>query len=146
MQSFARITHALLRRFSRQRPLRAGSLIVTVFGDSLATRRCEVGLAGLIEILAPFGITERLVRTSIGRLAEQDWLQSRRVGRASFYRLTPAGEKRFAEATARIYAPPPSDWNGEWTLVIVPNDVPAAQRDRVRKELAWLGFGQWSQS
>src|SRR3981081_3710079 len=96
-----RFVEALLQRFSRRRPLRAGSLIVSVFGDSIAPRRSEVALARLLDLLVPFGITERLARSSIGRLAQEDWLQSRRAGRASFYRLTAAGAERLAAATQR---------------------------------------------
>jgi phenylacetic acid degradation operon negative regulatory protein len=135
----------LLRRFGRQRPLRAGSLIVTLFGDAIAARGSEVALAALIGLLAPFGITARLARTSIGRLAQEGWLRARRSGRASFYRLTDSGEARFAQATARIYAAPPRDWHREWTLVVLPNTLTAPSRETTRKELAWMGFGQWSQ-
>jgi phenylacetic acid degradation operon negative regulatory protein len=141
-----RFVEGLLQRFSRRRPLRAGSLIVSVFGDSIASRRSEVALAGLLDLLVPFGITERLARTSIGRLAQEDWLQSRRAGRASFYRLTPSGAERFAEATERIYAAPKRDWSGEWTVVLLPNANGGAERDSVRRELSWMGFGQCSPS
>src|ERR1700760_1992542 len=50
-------------------PPRARSLIVTVWGDALAPHGGEVWLAGLIRLLAPFGINERLTRTSVFRLA-----------------------------------------------------------------------------
>ena len=34
----ARATNALLARFQRQRPLRSGSLLISVLGDSIAPR------------------------------------------------------------------------------------------------------------
>ena len=42
-------------------------------------------LAGLIRLLAPFGINERLVRTSVFRLARDGWLKAkpRRAARAA---------------------------------------------------------------
>ena len=118
-RDFADIARGLLRAFRQRRPLRGGSLITTVFGDSLAARNCEVSLSGLIELLAPFGLTERLVRTSIGRLAQDDWVTAHRVGRLSFYRLSAAGNVRFAAATRRIYAAPGEEWRGFWTTLIV---------------------------
>ena len=47
---------ALVARFRRQRPLRGGSLIVTLFGDSIVPRGGIVALGSLIELAAPFGL------------------------------------------------------------------------------------------
>src|SRR5438105_1576103 len=131
---------ALLRRWRAQRPLRAGSLLVTIFGDAIAPRGAAVTLGSLIRLAAPFGLTERLVRTSVARLARDGWLVAKRSGRRSEYRLTRSGAERFAEATRRIYGENPSLWDGKWTLVV----VPAARRRRahLRQDLKWLGFGQ----
>src|SRR5256885_4542992 len=89
---------ALLRNFRAQRPLRGGSLLITVFGDSIAPRGGAVTLGSLIRLAAPFGLTERLVRTSVARLARQGWLAGKRSGRRSEYRLTRTGAERFAQA------------------------------------------------
>jgi len=131
---------ALLRNFRAQRPLRGGSLLITVFGDSIAPRGGAVTVGSLIRLAAPFGLTERLVRTSVARLARDGWLVAKRSGRRSEYRLTRGGAERFAEATRRIYGESPSLWDGMWTLVV----VPAARRRRahLRQDLKWLGFGQ----
>ena len=51
--------------------------------------------------MQPFGLTERLVRTSVARLAPDDWLASRRSGRLSEYRLSHAGP----DALPRCHAP-----------------------------------------
>jgi phenylacetic acid degradation operon negative regulatory protein len=133
---------ALVARFRRQRPLRGGSLIITVFGDAIALRGGAVTLGSLIELMAPFGLTDRLVRTSVGRLACDDWLVSRRLGRLSEYALSTVGRERFAEATRRIYAGPATRWSGRWTLVLLPG-VDAAHRQRVRDALRWEGFGEF---
>src|SRR5205807_947267 len=111
---------ALLRRWRAQRPLRAGSLLVTIFGDAIAPRGAAVTLGSLIRLAAPFGLTERLVRTSVARLARDGWLAARRSGRRSEYRLTRAGAERFAEATRRIYGQSPGAWDGRWTLLVIP--------------------------
>jgi phenylacetic acid degradation operon negative regulatory protein len=139
--ALTRRTDALVARFRRQRPLRGGSLLVTILGDAIAPRGGVIALGSLIELARPFGITDRHVRTAIGRLANEQWVSSQRSGRVSFYRLTNHGRARFAEATQRIYGAPPAEWNGEWTLVIFPRTL-GASRDELREELTWLGFGQ----
>ncbi|MBS0393206.1 MAG: phenylacetic acid degradation operon negative regulatory protein PaaX [Proteobacteria bacterium] len=134
-------TAALLSRFRRQRPLRTGSLIVTIFGDLLAPRGGAISLGSLIKLLARFGPTERLVRTSVARLAHDGWLEGRRAGRLSEYRLSGTGRQRFQDATRRIYAGPAPDWPGRWTLVLLAG-VDAPARTRVRDLLRWEGFGE----
>ncbi|HKE46152.1 MAG TPA: phenylacetic acid degradation operon negative regulatory protein PaaX [Steroidobacteraceae bacterium] len=135
------LTSGLLQHFRRQSPLRGGSLIITIFGDSIAPRGGSIALASLIALARPFGLTERLVRTSVARLAQDGWLVSQRRGRVSFYSLTPLGLTRFAEATRRIYTESPKSWNRRWTLILLPPEL-GETRERVRDELAWLGFGQ----
>ncbi|HTV97069.1 MAG TPA: phenylacetic acid degradation operon negative regulatory protein PaaX [Steroidobacteraceae bacterium] len=134
---------ALLARFHRQRPLRAGSLIVTLFGDSIMPRGGAVSLGSLIQLALPFGLNERLVRTAAARLAHEGWVETRRVGKRSEYRLTATGRARFAEATERIYGAAGAPWSGRWTLLILP-PMPSTARQRLRKELAWQGFGELS--
>jgi phenylacetic acid degradation operon negative regulatory protein len=138
---FVARTNALVARFRRQRPLRGGSLLVTILGDSIAPRGGSIALGSLIGLATPFGLTDRLVRTSIGRLANEDWVSFERSGRVSFYSLTAHGRARFAEATQRIYGAAPQDWAGLWTLVVVPPALKTV-RDDLRDELLWLGFGQ----
>jgi len=133
----------LVARFRRQRPPRAGSLIVTIFGDSLLPRGGTIALGSLIELAAPFGLNERLVRTATARLAQDGWLTARRVGKRSEYRLTEDGRAQFVEATERIYGEAGANWSGRWTLVVLPS-LPAAQRQRLRRELAWQGYGELS--
>jgi phenylacetic acid degradation operon negative regulatory protein len=141
VNSTAAATQSLLRRFRAQRPLRGGSLLVTIFGDSIAPRGGVVTLGSLIQLAAPFGLTERLVRTSVARLAQDDWLVARRDGRRSEYRLTARGQQRFAEATQRIYGKGPASWDGQWTVLVLPPNG-SKHRENLREGLKWLGFGQ----
>lgn len=133
---------ALLRRFRRQRPLRSGSLLITLLGDAIAPRGGRVSLGSLIRLAAPFGLPERLVRTSVARLAQDGWLVARRSGRKSEYALTALGRRRFAAATRRIYGDRPHAWNRCWTLVLLSPAKGGLERERAREELRWLGFGQ----
>jgi phenylacetic acid degradation operon negative regulatory protein len=129
---------ALLRAFRAQRPLRAGSLLVTICGDAIAPRGGAVTLGSLIRLAAPFGLSERLVRTSVARLAREGWLAARREGRRSEYHLSAQGAQRFAEATRRIYGRHPG-WDGYWTLLVLAN---GRRHKALRATLRWLGFGQ----
>src|SRR5438874_11294617 len=108
---------AVLRNFRAQRPLRGGSLLVTLFGDSIAPRGAAVTPGSLIRLAAPFGLTERLVRTSVARLARDGWLAARRSGRRSEYRLTRGGAERFAAARRRIDGHGPGAARGRRALV-----------------------------
>ena len=86
----------LIKRFQQQRPLRTGSLIITLFGDAIVPRGGTVWLGSLIELLAPMGVSQRLVRTSVFRLTREGWLMAEKVGRRSYYGLTGAGRRRQA--------------------------------------------------
>jgi phenylacetic acid degradation operon negative regulatory protein len=149
MSPLAKPVETLLRRFHGQRPLRGGSLLMTIFGDAIAPRGGAVTLGSLIALTRPFGLAERLVRTSVARLAAEGWLTATRHGRRSEYRLTESGRRLFAEATRRIYGVSPSSWMGQWTLAVLPPAGGDSSRVRgtrrgVREELRWLGFGQLS--
>ena len=134
---------SLINEFKSRPTVRAGSLITTVFGDVIAPRGGVVWLGSLIQAMAEFGISERLVRTSVFRLAKDGCLQSQQLGRRSYYSLTEEGHERFEQATHRIYAEPSSEWDGTWCLVLL-SGLDSANKDLVRKEAAWIGFGAMS--
>lgn len=134
---------SLLLDFCNRRPIRAGSLIVTVFGDSISQHGNSVWLGSLIRALEPFGLNQRLVRTSVYRLIQDDWLCARQIGRKSYYSFTESGLQHYQQAARRIYASDLPPWDGLWTLVI-PSDLADPARDRLRKELAWQGYGSLS--
>jgi phenylacetic acid degradation operon negative regulatory protein len=141
--SLESVCRRLVAEFQSRPTVRAGSLITTIFGDAIAPRGGVVWLGSLIEAMSELGISERLVRTSVFRLAKDGWLQSNQVGRRSYYSLTEEGRERFEQATHRIYAEPSSQWDGTWCLVLL-SGLDAADKDTVRKEAAWLGFGAMS--
>lgn len=130
-----------LRKFIDQHPARAKSLIITVYGDLIAAHGGTVWLGSFIRLMAPLGLNERTVRTSVYRLSQEKWLVSEQRGRKSHYSLTPSGRRRFEHAYRRIYFEPRHTWAGEWQLVLIPSSVDGAQRDALRKELAWAGYG-----
>jgi len=123
-------------------PLRAKSLVMTLFGDAIAPHGGKIWLGSLIELMAPFGVSDRLVRTSVFRLTEEGWLASARNGRRSAYSITDDALRRFGQAYRRVYAPLEPAWDGCWVLLFATHaDVAPARRTLFRKQLAWEGFG-----
>ncbi|MBT8137187.1 MAG: phenylacetic acid degradation operon negative regulatory protein PaaX [Gammaproteobacteria bacterium] len=141
--SFTQATAGLISAFGEQRPIRAGSLLITVFGDSIAPHGGTVWLGALIRALEGFGINQRLVRTSVFRLVRDGWLSTEQLGRRSYYSLTDDGRQRFADASRRIYSAPLTDWSGQWTFVLL-SGLDATSREDARKSLRWLGFAPFS--
>lgn len=128
-------------RYLDEEQPRSKSLIVSVFGDSIAPYAAGLWLSDLIRLMEPLGVNERLVRTSAFRLVEEHWLTPRREGRRSHYTLTGSGSRRFATAYSRIYTPPQLEWDGNWTLVLLPrNGDSPPERLELRRELEWEGF------
>ena len=130
-----------IARFLSTDPPRSKSLVMTIFGDAIAPHGARLWLGSLIELVAPMGVTDRLVRTSVFRLAQEGWLVASREGRRSSYALLPEARPRFERANRRIYAPPGLNWDGRWTIVMAPNgSIDAGLRAAVRKELEWEGY------
>ena len=130
-----------IARFLAERPVRANSLIITVYGDMIAVHGGTVWLGSFIRLVAPLGMNERMVRTSVFRLIKEQWLIAEQLGRRSYYSLTALGRRRFEHAYRRIYEAPPTDWNGQWQLLLAGSSLPPAAREALRKELLWEGFG-----
>jgi phenylacetic acid degradation operon negative regulatory protein len=105
----------------------------------------SVWLGTLVRWLEPFGITERNTRTATTRLVNEGWLDRSLHGRKSELALAEAGRHRTREADHRIYTAAPSPWKGTWSLVLLGHcGLPSASRDRIRRELRLLGFGELS--
>jgi phenylacetic acid degradation operon negative regulatory protein len=138
--SLKNATEGLVAEFRARPTIRAGSLIITIFGDAIAPRGGTVWIGSLIRVLDDFGINERLVRTSVFRVTKDHWLDVEQVGRRSYYSLSSDGADRFEQATLRIYGDPRQSWDGDWCLVLLAG-LDAEQKEQVRRELGWLGFG-----
>jgi phenylacetic acid degradation operon negative regulatory protein len=123
--------------------LRPRSLLFTLFGDYVYPQRGEIRLAALVAIGGVLGMSEAAVRSAVARLAREGWIRPERRGRSSFYRLSDAGRALIEEGTRRIYRANGRAWDGSWCLLTysIP-ETKRALRDRMRKQLAWLGFGQ----
>ncbi len=125
--------------------MQSGSLITSVFGDVVLPRGGHIWLGSLIRLLAPLGLNERLVRTTVFRLLKDEWLSTRAQGRRTDYHLTPAGEALFLQASQHIYATESPTWDRQWRLLLVVGDLPAKAREQLRRALFWQGFGDLGQ-
>jgi len=105
----------IVKNFQKKRPLRAGSPIITIYGDAIVPRGGNVWLGSLMKLVEPMGISQRLVRTSVYRLVQESWLQTEKVGRCSYYSLTGPGLRRVRTGLpARLQ---PGHRRTEWKLV-----------------------------
>lgn len=140
---FDECVDTLLEEFAKRQPKRTGSLLVSVFGDAITPHGGSVWLGSLINALEPFGVNQRLVRTSVFRLSKDGWLSSEQIGRRSYYSLTETGQRQFSAASQRIYSEPRHEWRGTWNLVLL-SGIDANHRDEARRRLSWLGFAPFS--
>jgi phenylacetic acid degradation operon negative regulatory protein len=132
-----------IRRTLAADPPRAKSLVVSLFGDAIAPRGGAIRLKNLIELLGPFEVNERLVRTSVFRLVQEDWLEIIRNGRESSYRLTRTGFRRLEHAYEKVYRRPAAAWDGTWTFILIPNEhLTVPRRLKLKQELEWEGVRQ----
>lgn len=85
---------------------------MTFMGDAVLPRGGSVALTTLSAVLDPLGVGGNVVRTALSRLGADGWVERRRVGRHSFYRLGVAREQEARAAAAIIYAPCGPGWDG----------------------------------
>ena len=135
-----RLDSAIDALLERLRP-DAKSLIVSLIGDAVAPHGGVVWLGSLVDLVEPFGLNDRVVRTSVFRLSKEGWLTSTQVGRRSAYGPTESGRRRFEAADRVIYAGRRPAWGGRWTVVFT-GLVEGEAREALRRDLAWQGFGQ----
>lgn len=127
----------LIARFAARRPLRAAAFIVTLYGDAIVPRGGLVWLGNVIEVCGAVGISETLVRTAVSRLVSGGHLTGSREGRRSYYRLTPDSLTAFEAAAEVIYRTPTVPDDGQWRLLIVPQD---RDDEALRQEIAACGY------
>ncbi len=129
-----------MTRNGQQRPQ---DLVFTLYGEYLLGRDEPAWVGSLIRLLEPFGLSEGAVRTVLSRMSRKGWLDARRVGRRAYYSLSDRGRTLLEEGQERIFhASWDRPWDGTW--LVVAYSIPETTRrlrDRLRVQLAWLGFG-----
>ncbi len=128
---------------------RPNSFIFTLFGDIVEREGGDHSLAigALIQLMGIFGVSEAAVRQAVSRLARQGWLLAQRRRNRAFYAVTERGRRRIEELNPRIYGPV-IEWDGRWRLLTYTTveESGRQRRDRLRKELAVLGWAPLSAS
>ncbi len=127
----------LIDDFSSRRALRAGSFIVTFYGDVILPRGASVWIGNLIETCRLVGINESLSRTAVSRLVDGGQLNGIRDGRRSYYHLTRSAAAEFRLAARAIHSQGSTPEAAPWTLVRVNCD---GASDAI-SALATRGFG-----
>src|SRR3954468_19667763 len=122
----------------KREPSRTGSIVITVFGDAIMPRGGSVWLGTLLEFFKTLDIDSGVVRTAMSRLATDGWVERKKGGRNSFYRLAQKGWETFDTAAKHIYNPQAADWTGRFELLLITN---AADRDASREALKEARFG-----
>lgn len=119
----------------------ARSVLVTIFGDTVLPVMRSVWMSQLFQLTEAFGFSDRLVRTSMFRLAGEGWLTNERIGRQSRYTLTDLAVAESTSANQRIYQATSVDWSGSWSLVLLDNsDLHTEEQTTLAEHLAWHGF------
>lgn len=137
---------AAISALIREDEPRTWSLIVTLFGDLARAPGAEVSGPVLSAITGRIGVRPEAMRVALHRLRKDGWIASRRAGRVSYYRLTPAGRAEAQAASPRIYgtAPPlPERWH---VLVAGPGDAEgriARDSELVAEGYLALAAGVW---
>jgi phenylacetic acid degradation operon negative regulatory protein len=132
------VVAALVDQFHRKPPVRAWSLIVTLYGDAIVPRGGSLWLGSLTDIMALFRIDAGHVRTAMSRLTADGWLERVRAGRNSYYRLSRRGQGSFSKATRRIYFAHEPEFDGKLRIALL--GPGAAVRSRLRNLLEDVGF------
>ncbi|MBI2756867.1 MAG: hypothetical protein HYX52_09170 [Chloroflexi bacterium] len=124
-------------------PPRARLMLLELLGNPAeGGERGGVRLAALVQLAADLGISDMALRSAKVRLAQGGLLTLVRRGRESLYELTERGRQEAERQRQRLFTPTEAWWDGAWYVVVL--SVPEARRDirdRMRKELSWMGFG-----
>ena len=119
------------------------AIVWDLFGDHLRyIHDGRVRMRALNQLLDLFGVGESTTRVVLSRMRREGWFTTSREGRQTSYALTRRSVRMLDEGQARIFDRGRDAWDGIWRTVIyaVPEES-RGERDRVRRTLAWHGFG-----
>ena len=122
--------------------LNARRTIFELYFDYIQHYGSSITPRALLRLTSELGISPNATRAALCRLAKQSWLQRKADRSHIFYELTAAGRERLEEVRPRMFSSRHSTWDGQWTILTysVPERL-NRHRDRLRRELTFLGFG-----
>jgi len=133
----------VLDRALKRRPVKAKSLIMTIFGDAVVPRGGRIWLSSLVSLASQFGLAEPLIRTSALRLANEDWLQRNQIGKYSYYSMSKRYSITDDALQSQIYNTADSLRRNGWTILRTFGDqLERSESYVLRKTLSSFGFGQ----
>jgi phenylacetic acid degradation operon negative regulatory protein len=124
-------------------PMKPRAILWDLFGDHLRyVGDGRIPMRALNRLLDVFGVGESTSRVVLSRMRREGWFTTYREGRQTSYAMTARSAAMLDDGRARIFDRGRDDWDGTWRMVIyaVPEES-RGERDRVRRALAWHGFG-----
>ena len=119
------------------------SIVFDLFGDHLRYCGGRARTQSLVELLSVFDVGEPTARIVLSRMRKEGWFETEREGRQVVYVLTDRSWRLLDEGRRRIFERVRHPWDGQWRLVLYSSDEQdRAGRERLRRTLSWLGFGQ----
>lgn len=110
---------ALARALHAQSRPRVWSLVVTILGDVAYPRGGWMAMADLHQIIEDIGFESGALRTAMSRLSGDGWVERRKEGRNSWYRLGQTHNKEFLVASDAIYCAAGNTDAGPWQLSVL---------------------------
>ena len=86
------------------------------------------------------GVAGPNMRVLILRMRDEGWFDAV-VRAASRSTPSPREPRSIAEGRQRIFLSKTGPWDGSWSLVIYTAPERLATRERLRRDLSWMGFG-----
>lgn len=118
-------------------------LITTLLGDYWISRSEQLPSAALVRLTEEFGVSAVAARAALSRLTKRNLLESSKLGRRTYYRLTDRAAAVMLEGRQRImsFGLEQGAWDGGWVMAAF--SISEEQRDlrhALRARLRWLGF------
>lgn len=124
----------------------ARAALFDLYGDHLRTRGGRASVSSLVRLLAPLGVAAPAVRTAISRMVRQGWLDPVRLPQGPGYALTTKCANRLDDALSRVYRSGDAPWPERWHLLVLEPVRDRPRRERVRADLAFLGYAPLSET
>lgn len=112
----------LVEALTADAPLKLWSVLVTCLGDVSRDGVVEVSGIALSAFVERMGLQPQAMRVALHRLKRDGWVESRRIGRVGFHRLSDSALTQTRAVAGRIYGP--SAGPAPWHLAGVPPDAP----------------------